>query len=146
MTKAEVLRPEAGREPGGARDCGSFVRRVRGSSGSVWFRDKFRKGSRCSGVRESPTCARLGLLQAPLDVAVLGPVPSSLPREPPRVSAMASTSTNLQVGLFSHPPGGLEARSGGRGRGRRRAAPSRWSRRPVLSARFRGLPLAFGDS
>lgn len=48
MTKAEVLRLEAGREPGGAQGCGSFVR-VGGAAGfwsAVLFWKKFRKGGR----------------------------------------------------------------------------------------------------
>lgn len=55
------------------------------------------------GWRASPGCARLGLHRAWLDVAAFGPLPSFLPRAPPRISAMSSTSPNLQVSLPSLP-------------------------------------------
>lgn len=56
----------------------------------------FRKGSRW---RASPGCVRLGLHRAWLDVAAVGPLPSFLPRAPPRISAMASTTSNLQKAI-----------------------------------------------
>lgn len=90
---------------------------------------------------------RLGLHQARLDVAAVGPVPSFLPREPPRISAMASTSSNLQVSLVS--PWGAGAKVGGGEEGGSGRAPvarrEEGGAQPqvgesVLPARFRGLP------
>lgn len=78
------------------------------------------------GVAEPPACARLGLHQARLAVAAVGPLPSFLSREPPRISAMASPPSNLQVSLFSllqESPTRGAARGGGWGGGRKRPRP-----------------------
>lgn len=99
------------------------------------FWNKFRKGGRCWGSQSHPPAHVGGHTRCDSSSPLVGPFSSILSREPPRVSAMASTQTNLQVSLRPPPHGEPEPRgSAGRdggwggssrapGSGRRRAAP-----------------------
>lgn len=131
MTKAEVLGPEAGREPGGARDRGSFVRRAGGSRSSVWFQDKFQKRGRCWGP-ESPQpahawgCSRRNStppLSGPGPRSSPGSRPGSPPWRPPRpTSRYYSFPTAGRAGGAGRGAEGGEEGGGEGGRGRRPAA------------------------
>lgn len=152
MTKAEVLRLEAGREPGGAQGCGSFVR----VWGGRWLLkrsvvlEQVPERRPPLEVQEPPVCARLGQLRARLDVATVGflcPRSSSRnrlvspPWHPPRATSR-----------YRHPPAPWRAQAKGRrwawggkwGAGKREEAVARrprgrWENR-TLSACFRGFP------
>lgn len=160
MTKAEVLRPEAGLEPGGARDCGSVVRRVWSLLEHSVILEQVPEERLLLGVAEPPGCARLGLHQARLAVAAVGPLSSPgnrlgyPPWHPLRPTSRYHCSPSSWRARPEGRRGAGDGEEGGSGRapgaGRRRAAPMprRWWESPVFSPCFRGLPnpLALGDS
>lgn len=132
MTEAEVPGQEAGRERGGAWDRGSVVRRVRRLRGRRVALDRVRDREAAAQARGAPAgpraCVR-GSTRRDSTPLLRLPLPSFLPRAPPRISAMASTTSNLQVPLPCLPRQGArrgrEARGGGRGGGKERPRPWR---------------------
>ena len=152
MTKAEVLRPEAGREPGGGSELRKFSEKGRRRSERLAALEPVREGEASLRVRGLPACARLRQHRARFDVAAVGFLcPSSSPGSrlgsppwhPPRpISRYHCSPASWRAGAEGRRGVRIGDRGGGRKRprpcaGRRRAAPPpsrRWEGR-ALSAR-----------
>lgn len=153
MTKTEVLRPVAGREPG----RGLLIAEVLygGSGGcrrAVLFGDRLGKGGHRSGSESARLTHVRNYTGCDSSPPPSSRSPSFLPRETPRSSIMAATTSNLQVPLPppAHPP----PRKGGRpgagerprpgGHWRRAAPPGAAGGRVRLPAPLAGSPEAVG--